>query len=404
MPESAILETSAEFNHKVADLTRRAKSVAKELKSRVAKTEEIRRVPEENLARICQEGLLSIIQSRRCGGHELSMRAHLNVVAAIAEGCPATGWVLGVMHAHSWLMAHFPHQAQDDVYGEDPDTMISAVLAPRGKAVRQSDGTYLLSGFWPFGSGCQLSKWLLLGAEVFDEKGESLDLADLLIPTADVEIKDDWYVAGLQGTGSCSLVVENLAVPAHRYLSLHGLIARDTPGMKEGYDGWLHKGEPVPVLALALCGGAIGLARAAIDEFRKCIVGKTVAYTEHVQTEWASTHITLANAVSLADAGELLLYRAADDIDRMAQAGEAMSMEMRGRMRMDCSQGVRFALKGAEKLFIASGGSGLSLRHPIQQIWRDLHAINMHGLLFHDASAEVYGRVLLGLEPNTIII
>ncbi len=154
-------------------------------------------------------------------------------------------------------MAHFPHRAQDEVYGSDPNTMISAVLAPRGKAVRRADGTWLLNGFWTFGSGCELSKWLLLGAEVFDESGEFLDLADFLIPTSDVEIKDDWYVAGLQGTGSCSLAVEDLEIPEHRYLSLLGLIARETPGMKEGYDGWLHRGEAVPVLALALCGGSI---------------------------------------------------------------------------------------------------------------------------------------------------
>ena len=85
-------------------------------------------------------------------------------------------------------MAHFPEQAQDDVYGQDHNTMISAVIGPRGKAIRQADGSYILNGFWPFGSGCQLSKWLLLGAEVFDEKGEFLDLADLLIPTTDAEI------------------------------------------------------------------------------------------------------------------------------------------------------------------------------------------------------------------------
>ena len=126
--------------------------------------------------------------------------------------------------------------------------------------------------------------------------------------------------------------------------------------------------------------------------------------TEHVQTEWSATHITLASAAALADAGELLLYRAADDIDRLAQAGESMSLEMRGRMRMDCSQGVRFALEAADKLYISSGGSGLSLKNQLQQVSRDLHAINMHGLLLHEASAEIYGRVMLGLEPNTIII
>ena len=141
-----------------------------------------------------------------------------------------------------------------------------------------------------------------------------------------------------------------------------------------------------------------------MKQFRKNIQGKTVAYTEHLQTDWSSTHITMGKSASLIDAGELLLYRAADDTDQLAQAGEQMSMEMRGRIRMDCAHGVRLILEGANELFITGGAAGLSLRNPMQQISRDLHATNMHGLLLLEPSAEVYGRVLLGLEPNTIII
>jgi 3-hydroxy-9,10-secoandrosta-1,3,5(10)-triene-9,17-dione monooxygenase len=198
--------------------------------------------------------------------------------------------------------------------------------------------------------------------------------------------------------------VKNLQIPAHRYLSLIGLLNRNTPGLASGELGWIHRGEAVPVLALALCGGAIGLGRMAIKQFRTNIEDKKVAYTEHTQTEWSSTHITYATAASTIDAGELLLYRAADEIDRLARNNEAMTIEMRGRMRMDCSHGTRMILEGADKLFLSSGGSGLSLRNPMQQISRDLHAINMHGLLMLEPSAELYGRTLLGLEPNTIII
>jgi len=399
MPDSVL-----DFDQTVAALTERARNAAEDFKSIAAETEKNRRVPDANLARLAEEGLLRVIQSSRNGGHELSMRAHLDVVAAIAEGCTSTAWVLGVAHAHSWLLSHFPAEAQDEVYGKEPDTMVAAVIGPRGKAVKQANGTYVLNGFWPFGSGSQLSEWLLLGAEVVDEKGEVIDIADLLVPTSEVEIKDDWYVAGLQGTGSCSLVVKDLQIPAHRYLSLMGLLNRDTPGLTSGDLGWVHQGEAVPVLALALCGGAVGMGRAAVKQFAQNIDGKMVAYTEHKQTEWSSTHITYALGASTIDAGELLLYRAADDIDELAKKNEAMSMLMRGRMRMDCSHGVRLIMEGADKLFISSGGAGLSLRNPMQQIARDMHAVNMHGLLSLEPSAEVYGRIRLGLEPNTIII
>ena len=81
-----------------------------------------------------------------------------------------------------------------------------------------------------------------------------------------------------------------------------------------------------------------------------------------------------------------------------------MPMEMRGRIRMDCAQGVRFCMGAVDKLFHTAGASGLSLKGSMQRAWRNLHAINMHGLLAYDTSAELYGRVMLGLEPNTEII
>ena len=388
----------------VAELRQSAEAAAGEFRARVPRAENDRRVPAENMARIRESGLLRVIQARNCGGHELSMRAHLDVISAIAEGCSSTAWVLGVMHAHSWMMAHFPGEAREDVYGADPDTMVSAVIAPRGKAVLNGDGSCSLSGFWPFGSGCEHAAWMLLGAEVLDSSGEVVDLADFLVPTSDVDIQDDWFVAGLSGTGSCSVKVDGLTVSAHRRLSIPALIEGKTPGMEEGYDGWLHKAEAVPVLALCICGAALGLGRAALAEFRGSVQDKPVAYTPHIHSEWSATHIKLGEAACLIDAAHLMLYRVADDIDTHARSGTPMTMEMRARIRMDCSQGVRFALDGAEKLFLMAGGSSLALRSPLQRASRDLHAINMHGLLLPEASAELYGRVLLGLEPNTILI
>ena len=387
-----------------AELTRRAEAAAEEFRARVPRAEADRRVPAENMARIRESGLLRVIQARSCGGHELSMRAHLDVISAIAEGCSSTAWVLGVMHAHSWMMAHFPRRAREDVYAADPDTMISAVLGPRGRAVLNDDGSCTFGGFWPFGSGCEHAAWLLLGAELFDRDGALVDVVDFLVPAGDVAIQDDWYVAGLAGTGSCSIKVDGLTVPAHRRLSIPGLIAGDTPGMAEGYDGWLHRAEAVPVLALCLCGGALGLARAALAEFRRAVRDKPVSYTPHIYSEWPATHVRLGEAASLIEAAHLVLYRVADDIDSHARSGTPMTMEMRARIRMDCSQGVKFALDGADKLFLMAGGSGLALKSPLQQASRDLHAINMHGLLLPEASAELYGRLLLGLEPNTEII
>ena len=79
-------------------------------------------------------------------------------------------------------------------------------------------------------SGCERADWLLLGAVVVDGDGNVVDEGDFIVPTSAVTFKDDWYVTGLRATGSCTVKVDGLDVPAHRFLSLPGLIMGNSPG------------------------------------------------------------------------------------------------------------------------------------------------------------------------------
>ncbi len=387
----------------VTDLLERATSLIPELRQRAAEAETLRRLPEANVAALKRAGLLKVLQARRYGGHQLSLHAHVDTVATIARGCGSTAWCMGVVHAHSWLMGSFPQAAQDETYGADPDTFISAVIAPRGEA-KPVDGGYVLSGFWPFASGCQHAQFLLLGARILDAGGAVVDEADLLVPAKDITINDDWNVAGLRGTGSCSVAAKNVFVPRHRLLSLPGLIEGKAPGVAL-HDGALYKSAAVPVLQLALAPGAIGIAEAALDAFQERLPGRIIAYTlGEKQIESATTHRQLADAATKIRVARLLLHRAVDDIEAAANAGATMAPRERARIRMDCAHAVRQCLEAVDTLFLACGGSGLAEANPIQRAWRDLHAINVHGALALEVNQEMYGRMLLGLPPNTTLI
>ena len=190
-----LIETQAEAEH-----IAKTRALIPALRARAEETAALRRVPTENIDLLREAGSLKTIQSRRNGGFGYSMATHLEVVASMAEGCGATAWVVGVTQAHSWLLSHFPEQAQDDAYA-NPDNVVSAVIGPRGVAVKTADG-FRLSGFWPFASGNQNSQWLLLGGVVKNEAGDVIDEGDFLIPTEAVTQIDDWFVNGLTGTGA----------------------------------------------------------------------------------------------------------------------------------------------------------------------------------------------------------
>jgi 3-hydroxy-9,10-secoandrosta-1,3,5(10)-triene-9,17-dione monooxygenase len=384
-------------------MVERARALVPTLRSLTAEADALRKVPPDSVAAVKAAGLYKVLQARRHGGYQMSLRTHIDTIAEVARGCTSTAWCMAVTHAHSWLMALFPEQAQEETYGADPDALVSAVIAPRGTA-RAVDGGYVLNGFWPFASGCEHAQWLFLGAAVNDASGEPVDEADLLVPIADITIKDDWNVVGLRGTGSCSVVAEDVFVPAHRYLSLPAAIMGEAPGM-ELHDGWLYRSAAVPVLALALAPPALGAADTAMEAFKERLPDRTVAYTQaEVQIDMPTTHMQAAKAATKIGIARLLLYRCADEIRAAAEAGQEMPLVERARVRMDCAQAVRECLEAVQILYLASGGSGIHEASPLGRAWRDLHAINMHGLLTIETNLEMYGRVLLGLEPNTPLI
>lgn len=187
-----------------ADVIPAAKALIPKLREREIQTDNDRQVPEENIRLLAESGLLGVFRAKKWGGSELSMRAHVDAVATVAEGCQATAWVLGVFHAHDYIIGHMTEQAQADIYGSAQNQAVAAVIGLRGKAVKQADGSYNLTGFWPFASGNRNAGWLLLGAEVVDEDGNMIDQGDLAVPIEDVTQLDDWHVAGKRCRWNCA--------------------------------------------------------------------------------------------------------------------------------------------------------------------------------------------------------
>lgn len=387
-----------------ADVKAVAEGLIAELSARALQTDADRKVPAENIKLLADSGLLGIFRAKKWGGSELSMRAHVVAVSTIARGCQATAWVLGVYHAHDFIIGHMPEQAQADIYGTGPNQAVAAVIGPRGKAVRKADGSYVLNGFWPFASGNAAANWLLLGAEVFDESGNKLDEGDLAVPVKDVEALDDWHVAGLQGTGSNSVKCTNVKIPAHRYVSLPALLENQTATFTNADAPAIYKCQAGPALGMYIATSSLGSARRTLEEFLKVVPGKRVMYTAHISHEWSALQIAVGEAASLINAAELVFYKCADQVDEYARRGEKMPMDIRARIRMDICTVPKLCRDAAYKLLTIGGAAGLSLKSPIQLNARNLQATSMHGFLLHDAGAEIYGRVLLGQDPGTPIL
>src|SRR5258707_15756906 len=135
------------------ELRERAERLVPVLRERAAKTEALRRIPDETIAGLQRSGLFRMLQPARVGGSELPYGAFVELAGVIGRGCGSTAWVLNNLASHHWMLGYWPKEAQDEIWGPSPDTLIgSAFIFPGGRA-RKAPGGYPLSGRWPLSSG-----------------------------------------------------------------------------------------------------------------------------------------------------------------------------------------------------------------------------------------------------------
>lgn len=104
------------------------------------------------------------------------------------------------------------------------------------------------------------------------------------------------------------------------------------------------------------------------------------------------------------DEAEFHAHRLAALVDGKAERNEPWSVAERVKARADMGYAVRRGKAAVDILAQASGGSSIYTDVPIQRIARDASAVNLHALMHPDTNAELYGRILCGLEPDTLYI
>ncbi|WP_148305377.1 acyl-CoA dehydrogenase family protein [Mycobacterium asiaticum] len=147
-----------------------ARQVAERLAAAVSERrlagEQARRLPEATIGEFVDSGLLRMNQAARWGGRELGSRAVVELVSAVAEGDGASGWVFGLLASHFWLGSVFDLEAQYDMWGEDPNALMSSSFAAEASDVSACDGGVRVSGRWPFSSGSDHCSWAMVGIVV----------------------------------------------------------------------------------------------------------------------------------------------------------------------------------------------------------------------------------------------
>ena len=380
------------------ELVARIRALQPMLEGNAPAVEDARRVGEENIEALRNAGVFRIMVPRRFGGLETDIRTKIEVAREVAKGCGSTAWVTSLMNVCSFFAGLASAEVQEDIWGANPDARVAGVFNASSTS-KKVEGGYLVSGRWPWSSGCLHADWAMLGIPVVDAEGNKIEEALAFMPMSELAIEETWFTAGMRGSGSNTTVAENVFVPEHRLLSIPGVLSGEvaTPYKEEA----LYRSSFVPVAALILAGPQLGLCSRALEYVLEMAPARRIAYTFYTrQTDSPSFQLAMAKAATLVDTAHLFAYRAADLIDEAARNARQLSYLERARIRMDVGHTVTIARDAIDVLMSSHGASAFADFNPLQRIWRDCETASRHAVAGPDIAAEVYGRALLGINEG----
>lgn len=362
--------------------------------------ENARRVPAENLELLERAGVFRIATPRQYGGLDFSLADQAKVLTEIARGCGSTAWVTMVWLSSAWICSLYPGELQQELFAT-PSPRISGGFMPTGTLV-PADGGYRLNGTWRFNSGCQDADWNMMLTMLKHPDGR-IDEAIAMVPMAEFEIVDDWQASALAATGSCTTIAKDVFVPAHRVLvpaEAEALFAEHPELLAELPLGRTYS--LYPFLFSQAVATFVGLARGAYELFTERLPGRGISYTPWTeQKENPITQVQVATAASRIAAAEALTERMYALQQARADAGEEPTLAERAEIRGHSAFAVRLAKEAVEGLYEAAGATAIRRDQPLQRFRRDIEGLSMHGWIVFTTNMEVYGRVLLGMDPAT---
>jgi 3-hydroxy-9,10-secoandrosta-1,3,5(10)-triene-9,17-dione monooxygenase len=380
-----------------------ARDIAPELADLIAEGDELRRLPDTAWKLLADGGFLRALQPARWGGGEVTMVEFVDAVIELSRANPSAGWVAGVVGVHPWQLALFDDAAQTLMWADDPTTMHSSSYNPTGKAVAASGG-YRVTGRWSFSSGCDHCRGVNLGAIVQrDDPGGIPDFRSFLLLPGEYRVEDNWFVAGLKGTGSKDIVVDDVFVPAFRTQShVDYALGAALPGQVLN-DGPLYRLPWSVVFNMALAASVLGAARGFVDtwiaETRNRVIAGGIRLAEDPLTQRR-----LAEATFALDAAIGLTRADAAELWQRAEAHDLPTMEDRGHYRWHLNRGCEQVADAVAGLMRAATGRSIYLDHPLQRRFQDVQGALGHAFLVPDPLARAVGGSLLGTSAPELVL
>ena len=383
-----------------AALIARARSMIPTL-ARRAREQKLRRgILPETIADMQAAGFFRVLQPRRWGGFELELGTFFDIEIALGEGDMSVGWTYGVLGAVTWFIGLIDDRAAEEVWGDDGTMLICSSTMPAGKATAV-DGGFRLSGHWRYASGCEHCGWALLGGMVHSDDAPP-DWRFFVVPRKDYRTVDNWQVAGLQGTGSIDVILDDVFVPAYRTQRLQDNFKLKGAGQAINTSGLyrLPFGQ-IFVRGVSTAGlGALQAMLTALIDYSRSRVTRAGGRS----AENPGVQLLCAETAAAIDEMQTTLHRNFRILHGYAGRNEMPPLDLRLQYKFQSSAVVERCTRLAARMFKATGAAGLSDELPFGAILADLMAARQHISNQYDYYGGNWGAVMFGLQNQDLLL
>ena len=367
------------------------------IREQADETERGRRLAKPVVDALRDSGLFMMGLSAAMGGHEVPVGQALRAIEEISYADGASGWnVMIAFDTEVW--AGFLRGASRELIRSISRPIVSGSLSSPGK-IEKADGGYRISGRWKFGSGCQHSDVMLVGA-VLCEGGKPLlasngapQLLQIALRASEITVLDTWRTTGLRGTGSHDFMIDNF-VASERALPLN---------ITEPFEkGPLYAFPMLASFAVAKGAVALGIARHAIEAFKEIARSKVPATRTAALRERPAVQIDLAHAEAKVHSSRAFLHQSVEEGWQELLAGRPIPQQLRALIRLAATDCVKRCAEAVDLVYNAAAATAIHESCALERCFRDAHVVTAH-VVTQPAMYEAIGRVLLDLPPDTAV-
>ncbi|WP_270164620.1 acyl-CoA dehydrogenase family protein [Paenibacillus sp. SYP-B4298] len=367
--------------------------------------DEERHIPDEVIQKVTDAGLFKLGTPKEYGGHDVSIRAMVEIISEVARGNGSVGWVVQIINGNNYTASlSLPPAVTDLIFRQEDEVRFCSVLQARKASVKKVDGGYWVEeGFWGFGSGSKHATHAFLNLMDGESMNKSMGMMLAVVPMSQITIIDDWYTMSLKGSASNSLEMRNVFIPEQFVVTQNLKPMEALPIELQGRDRYRPHVQLITSITTGIS-AILGLARGAVEYFVERAPHKGITMTVHT-SQAAVGHIQykVGLAAMKVESAHLHISRTIDNLERHVQNAEQFSLKEISQIQTDMTYAAMLCWEAVDLLMAESGGGVIADTNRLSQIFRDIRGGCNHALTTASTGLELYGRVLMGMPPQHML-